>query len=660
MSSIDGLITGIDSASVIEGLLQIQQTQIDRLNLKKNEVEREQASFKTIEAGVLSLKSALSSLTRNRDSVFDRRQATSSAQDNVIATADSAAAEGTFKIRVNQLATAEQRASSGVDSASSEITQGTLEIKVGNREKVTVTVDSSNNTLEALANSINDESSDVFASVINDGSQARLLLASRHTGDENTITITNNLADSAGEATKVDFDSTPIQVAQNAQLQFGSGAGAITVESESNTVEELVGGVTLDLLQADTDKEITITVERDIESAGAAITGFVDSFNTLMETIDEQTKYDQETDQAGILLGNRTVNAIQDDIRSILTSSVGTSDDVLRDLSSLGIQFNDKGHLFINSARLNKVLSGEDEASLKDIKKLFGQTGQSSHSKIEFLFGSTRTAEVSGIEVEIDQAASKASITGTNDLASSITIDSSNNTLALTLDGLEGEIELAEGTYTQTEFAALVESTINSDEDFLQSRVDASVEGGKLELTSITFGLTSELSAFSGTALSALGFDGSESDTGTDVVGRFYVNGEREEAKGTGQLLVGDSENENTADIQLRVTMNESDVSAGIDATLDISRGFASRLEQSINKLVDTTRGKFKSQNDTFDQQIESIEQSVESTRDIFESKQQYLVQQFQALESTVANLQNNASFLVSQLPSGGLSGFSI
>ena len=33
MPSIDGLVTGIDTASVIEGLLNVQRTQIDRLNL---------------------------------------------------------------------------------------------------------------------------------------------------------------------------------------------------------------------------------------------------------------------------------------------------------------------------------------------------------------------------------------------------------------------------------------------------------------------------------------------------------------------------------------------------------------------------------------------------------------------------------------------------
>ena len=56
MPTIDGLITGLDTESIITGLLEIQQTQLDRLELKQSAVLQRQSAFSALEANLLGLR----------------------------------------------------------------------------------------------------------------------------------------------------------------------------------------------------------------------------------------------------------------------------------------------------------------------------------------------------------------------------------------------------------------------------------------------------------------------------------------------------------------------------------------------------------------------------------------------------------------------------
>ena len=654
MFSIDGLITGIDTTTIIDGLLSIQKSQVDRLTARKTSVLSEQSAMKGVEARILSLRSSLSRLTKSRESVFDVRSAQSGDEDILQATADSNAVPGVFSLRVEQLATAQQIASQSFADPDSQITSGTITLQVGSRPAVTIEINDQNNTVQGLADEINAATDDLHAAVINDGSSTRLLLNSAFTGTQNTINITNNLGPSGGGTVQPDFSGPPVQDAADAVIKFGSGAGAITVSSATNQVDNLISGVTLNLTAADAAQDVRITVTRETIDAEEAIRQFVDDYNSLTGYIDEQTRYIPESSVAGVLLGNPAVRQIQDQVRGLLSASVAGANPKLRQLSALGIQFDDRGQLFVNDAKLNRVLSGQENGvGIDDVKKLFALTGESNNQKIEFLLGSSRT--VSGtqpIEVDITQAASQASVLGTNTIAASTVIDGTNNQLQVNIDGqASGPIVLTSGTYTQTELAALIEGTFNNNPAFNAS-VSVTVEGDHLRITSTSYGSNSKIEQLSGNALTALGFDGSETDTGTDVAGQFIVNGQIESATGKGRLLTGNSGNAVTADLQVRSLLKDADVQAGSEANLVITRGYAAELDQAFNKLLDPVNGRLKFANDGFTQDIESIESSIQKVNSLFESKQAYLLEQFSALESAVAQLQNTGNILAAQLGS--------
>ena len=125
-----------------------------------------------------------------------------------------------------------------------------------------------------------------------------------------------------------------------------------------------------------------------------------------------------------------------------------------------------------------------------------------------------------------------------------------------------------------------------------------------------------------------------------------------EAATGTGRILVGDSENEFTADLQLRVTLDASQVGDGVEAEVGISRGITSRLDQFFGEVLNPDTGSINTVNESFDLRVESLEASIERVNEISEAQTQFLIEQFTQLERVLSDLQSTSSFLTSQLAS--------
>lgn len=658
MPTIDGLVSGIDTTTIIDGLLSIRKQQIDNLEFRKQSVLAQKTAFQGIEARLLSFRSTAGQLGRSQNSVFDSRTATVSNESFLAASATSRAAAGVYNLRVNSLARAHQVAAQGFADADSEITQGTIDIRVGAGAVTSFTIDGTNNTLQGLADAINSSTADVTASIIQDGSGGatpyRLLLTSKKTGASNEISITNNLAASSGGAVQPVFDfGNPVQAGTDASVSLGSGPGAITVTNSTNRISNLVDGVTIDLLKADPAQELSLTIKANTEASRAAVEDFVKSFNDLMTFIDQQVRYDAATDQAGLLLGNRSAIQVQDQIRRAVTDVVPGVGQAANRLSAIGISVTDKGHLQINSARLDDVLNGRVAGvTSQDVTRLFALSGQTTHPQVQFILGSSKTkTSTAPYEIDITQAAERATLTAGTPLADSILIDSSNKLFSLSIDGASlTDLALAEGTYTREELVQHLQSVINAAPGLTGRSVSVGLEGTSLRISSDAYGVASKVSIDGGTALAALGFAGGENAQGVDVAGTFIVNGQVESAVGRGRVLSGNADNANTADLQVRIALSPAQVVAGSEATVTVTRGVASRLDQLLGSMLDSVTGTIKQVDDRFDQTADDIQKSIDRQNARFEAAQESLIKQFTALESVLNQLQTTSSFVSSQL----------
>ena len=658
MFSIDGLVSGLDTSAIIEGLLSIQQTQLDRIGAQKQQVLIRQTAFEGIEANVVALQAAADQLNSVANDVFSVFAATSSDETALKVAADGNAAAGNYQVSVMQLAAAEQRASQTLGSAETLLTEGTIEFKVGDREPLVISIDSNNNTLQGVSESINAANGDLSATIINDGSGARLLLTSSETGAENAVTITNNTAASSGSQTQLDLSGPAVQEASDAVINLGSGVGAISISRATNIFDDVIEGVTLDLQKAEPTDSITVSVSRDTKPAKEAIEGFVSSFNTVMDYIDEQTAYNGETEEAGLLLGDSATNSIRDQLRNTLSRTLANLDTDANRLSSVGITFDEKSRLTIDSGKLDKALSGNLEGvSLKDVRRIFSLDGQSSSPYVSFIYGTKDTAtSTDPWEVNITQAAEKASIVADSTIGSSTVIGSKSQRFTIEVDGVESEpLYLTQGTYTQEELAQHLQSVINQSTELAARDVAVTVQNNALRIESSVYGARSEVGSVSGEAATTLGFSGTEFERGKDVAGYFLVDGETESATGKGQTLSGNADNTSTAGLQLYISLSSSQITGTYQSDLTVSRGFAAELSGFIGELLDEENGRFANSIQSYEDQLEGIEASEERLNSVFESKQQQLISQFVGIESSISNLQNTSAFLTSQLGNASL-----
>ena len=654
--NINGVVSGIDTDNIVSGLLKIQQQQLDRMALRKNGIQQRQAAFKTVESRLLSLRADAGALSRNTNNPLTRLSVKPSDDKAISATASATAVPGVYQMTIDATAQAHQVASQGFADTDSEITQGTFEIRLGSGDPKTITIDGNNNNLSDLSAAINSSGTGISATVVKDSAGGttpyRLLLSSSKTGASNQITVTNNLAADSGTSVKpvINF-GTPVQAASDARVTLGSGAGAISVTSSTNQFKDAIGGVSFDLLQPTLGETVSLTVAKDNSAAVAAVQSFVDSFNGVLNYISENSKYNEASEEGGLFLGNQSAAKIQQTLRTTVQNVVPGANPLANRLSTVGIRFNDSGTLVLDKAKLENALNGNiDGVTADDVKRLFSFGGQSTNSGMSFVLGSTRTqASTSGYQIDISQAAEQATITGAA-VAGSTVITSANRSLELKLDGKTATVQLNEGTYTAQQLADHIEKIINESEEFPAREINVSLASGALHLTSAKYGLTSDLEIVSGTAIADLGLTAGLKDNGRDVVGSFIVNGKTEAAVGRGRLLTGDSDNENTADLQVQITLSPSDIVAGAEGTLTVSRGLASSLDQVVGKLLNNEDGLLTSVDDGFDGQLKSLQTSIDRQTKLFDLQQQSIRKQFQALETAISQLNATSSYLGGQL----------
>ena len=655
--TIDGLVSGFDTESLVNGLLKIQKQQVDRLTLRRTEVEQKQAVFRGVEARLLTLRADVGRLSRTQNSPFTRQLVAVSDERAVSATATAAAASGVYRLTVNNTARAHQVASQGYSDVDAEITQGTLELRAGSGQVRTITIDGNNNSLSGLASAINSADAGVSASVVRDAaggaSPYRLLLTSTKTGTDNTISLTSSLGPTSGAALQPVFDlNNPVQAATDAEITLGSGAGAISVSSSTNRFEGVIAGLSFDLLQVAAGEELTLTVSRDTEGAVEAVNSFVKSFNDVIQYVDDQSRFNAESGQGGLLLGNRSATGIQQKLRSAVVDVVSGVNGQANRLSAIGITVTDRGLLQVNSSRLDAVVRGDVEGvTLNDVRRLFALDGTSNSPGVSFVLGSSRTkASQQPYQVDISQAAEQASLTATSALAAATVITAANRELSLTVDGATAVVTLAEGTYTRQELADHLESTINSSPDLVGRKVRIGLATDRLRINSETYGQSSEVEIVSGTALTDLGFTAGQSGVGRDVAGNFVVNGQTEAAVGRGRLLSGSIDNGHTADLQLRVTLSSAQITPGVEAEVNVTRGIGAALDQLLGELLLPDTGLVATADEGFSGQIESIQASISRQQAVFDRQQTSLLQQFAALEASLGQLKSTSSFVSAQL----------
>lgn len=363
-STYAGLGQGINVSNAVQAAEADQQAYITNVENQQAAVQQQSSALATIASDLQAVQTAASAL-QDPLGVLADQTATSSNTGELNATATSSAVAGQHTISITNLATTSSYYSDAVATGDTPLATGdTITVTVGGQPTVSITTNSSDNTLNQLAAEINGDTSAVNASVITDANGARLAIVSATSGAPGNITISGTLHDTNGNA--IHFNQA-VQ-GQNAQLTVDG----VPISSTSNAVTGALNGVTLNLAAPTGNAPVTVTVAPDTTSITSAITSFVNAYNTAVSDINAQYQVTSTSSgtSAPPLLSDGSLSDAQAQLLNAATYSL-QEDGSAVNLASLGISTNDDGTLSIDQNQLTAAL----QSNYSSVQNFFQTAG---------------------------------------------------------------------------------------------------------------------------------------------------------------------------------------------------------------------------------------------------------------------------------------------
>ncbi|MGM0554448.1 MAG: flagellar filament capping protein FliD [Pseudomonadota bacterium] len=361
-----GVGSGLDLNQIVGDLLNSERVPKEqRFNKREERIEAQISAYGGLSSGIEQLNGTLNGL-----SGFELSQSASVSDSSVAeVNANGTAANGNFSLQVDQLAQAQSLASAPGDFADSdaEVGAGQLEIQVGGRSAVTINVEEGQ-TLRDLRNAINESEAGVTASIVNDGSSARLVLNANETGADNTISV-NATEDPAGSGLSR-LDGTNLvetRVAQDAEAVVNG----LTVTSSSNTLDDTIEGLSIELMGTSASP-VTVSVSEDQGELRDLLQGFVDQYNSLVGQTRELTAFDPEEDESSVLTGDSTVRGIRSRLGDALMNPAEVPDANVQTFAELGIVSNRDGTLTFDTGRYNEAVDSNGFENVSEVVREIG------------------------------------------------------------------------------------------------------------------------------------------------------------------------------------------------------------------------------------------------------------------------------------------------
>lgn len=596
--SVSGLSSGIDSDAMVTQLMALERLPVNKMQANISKMNQQTTAWTKLEALAKSVAGKAQELA-----TASRLYAPTTTSSNTGAvTVTGNAAEGTsFEFTVSSLARAGQSAVTGFTDASQVIGAGDVTVTTAAGAK-TVTL-GAGATVADLVAAVNSTGL-ATGSVLNTGdstlgTEALFTSAGTGTAAEATITL-------SGFAQA--YATAPVRAASDATLVMGSQ----TITRPTNTISDLVPGVTL-TLKATTTADVTVASARNDDEVAAKVKGFVTSINELLADIKTFTKTDPEGSD-GVLSGNAQLRSLNVNLMRSITSSYG--DGAISIMSQVGIRIERDGTLSFNEAAFKTALA-DDPAGVADV---LSRNATASSTSVGFSSSSATT--VSGTyDVVVTAAATRA------ELATSVFATLASDT--------DFTVTVGDKTKTFTAVAGTAAEDVAKAFDAFFTKegfaLNASWENDTVVVRSDLYG-----SASSFTLSSSMG---SGTATGTDVAGT--INGAA--AAGKGQTLTSSGSASQGLALTIRSTPGDVAAAGGNLAlgSVSFNEGIGGVLTSLFNETRDAG-GMFPSALESIDRAKRATQEDIESYERRLEMRESNMRAKFAALEVAMARIKSN------------------
>lgn len=303
----------------------------------------------------------------------------------------------------------------GTDSTGAAITP--IELTVTDQTRIEHLIGEINDAFDGTARAVFENGKIVLTDDVSGASSTSISLNfTQGTGSTATLTLPSDAADwdvtegGSVAATLTGFaetDFTETQQARDSQFKVdGYPPGVDTwISRSSNTIDDVISGVTLHLHDTTDENGEEINMTRDVESIKGKITDFVEAYNNVVAYIKEMTGYNDVIQVPGVLMGDYVVTSIRERLRSPLyTRTNGFVEDVDTFLTPahIGFELDQNGMLEFDTTAFDEAI-GEDYLGVLAILGA-DKSGSSDSSDIKFYGASSNytTAESYRVKVEYD------------------------------------------------------------------------------------------------------------------------------------------------------------------------------------------------------------------------------------------------------------------
>lgn len=608
-SSIDGLVSGLDTSSLISNLMAVERQPRDLMDTRRKAQQAAIDAINSIETKLGAAATAAAALQRSPS--WTLRAATSSNDAVAAASVTSGASIGTLSFTVAQTASAHALVTANSVAATDTVVAsgGSLNLTIGG-EAETVSVGSG--TLQEVSDAINSAGLAVRAAIVNTGSGYRLQISSTTTGATSAFTVDSGLDVNTG-GTAVSTQGT------DARITVGTGPGAYDVTSSTNAFSDVLPGVTITAKQVSATA-VTVDVTADSAGLAAKVSAMVDSLNAAISEIKTRTAYDPATKSAASLNGESATRRLTASLSSAITEAVNQSSLVAPGLA--GISVDKSGSAVFDKAKFLAEYAKDPAA----VERLFTQ-GATSSGQVSFAFAGDRVAggTYAVTRTSLATAATQTGFTGGLPVTRPSTLKVRTGSTVATY-----EIGVADDM-------AAVRAGIQTAIDAAGLAIDAAEGGGGLQFTARNAGLGGSFE---------VDWDGTDTwvpAAGVDAVGT--IDGVT--ASGDATTLTVPATDSRLGGLSVTVEAGAT----GAVGSIVYEPGLAQRLITAVKVATDET-GYLASAEQARQTRIDAFTRSIDSYDRRLVLRQETLKKQFALLEVALGRMKSQSDWLAGQLNS--------
>ena len=358
MSSIDGLISGMNTTSIIQQLMSLERQPVSRLQVKKAVADKSITALQGLNTKFLAIAEIAKKLSGTTG--WSPLKATLNHPTAAGVTVAEGTAPTTLSFKVKSMVAAHQVYSSTTyatetDMVASAGRQIDIAYTDANGAATTLSFTNHDGTLKGIADAVNaNAAAPITARVVktSDAGNYRLEFTAKTAGADSGFSVTGIRNPPAAELT---FDVAT--QASDAEILLGSSATPLSITSSSNTMVNVVPGVTLVLKEVDPAKTITVDIARDTTTVSTDVEKLIAAANEFLKEAKTLTAYDATTKVKGLLQGNRTVRDLQNAVLDAVATAVGGQSAV-----TAGVELNKDGTIKFDKVKFEAAYVADPAA----------------------------------------------------------------------------------------------------------------------------------------------------------------------------------------------------------------------------------------------------------------------------------------------------------